>query len=216
LDIDEYLDLDGQTLAHIVKEEPGDKFHFHWLMTVNDGISDSTKGFLNIGSKNSFKTMCKTVLIKEWKNSHNFKTISYVEPVISKYNIIHMFGRSFNDMLIKCFYGNIYRNKQKNNSNTDLKRALKSANPNDIPNRLKMMAVISRVNKPVLLNDEIIKHIKYDLAYESTLLNMIRDEEKSLILAKYNIFRNSLEYKSQVSNYLSVGLRGVNFDDLKI
>ena len=96
-----------------------------------------------------------------------------------------------------------------------LKSALEINNPNDIVNRLKMMAVIFRVKKHVGLNLNIFKNINYDLACESSLLNIHSHEEKALLFKKYTTFRNVLDYKNQVNNYLTSGINAVKLMILK-
>jgi hypothetical protein len=218
LDIDEYLDISTYgSFNALLKHEPGEKHHFYWLISTHDGLSNPAKGFHNKFAKRPFKTMCKTSIISGWKNSHDFLTKVPVTPVFSKCSVVHLFGRSFNDMLIKCFYGAGYGNEEKTASEKDLETAIHSTDVNAIPSRLKMMALISRVRKSVVLNRKVLKHLDYDYALETALLDsMLEPHQISHIYTKYTKFRDAMDYNTQVKQYFVRGLGGIDFEDLKV
>jgi len=215
VDIDEYLDIaPHKNICTLVTNEPCEKYHFYWLISTCDGISNSTKGFHCRFSKKPFKTMCKTDLIAGWKDSHDFFTKVPVKPTFTKYSLVHFFGRTFNDMLIKSFYGKGYANKHKHTSEEELEQTVNSANISAIPTRLKMMALISRVRKSVNINPSILNELQFDINLEMALLDMLTEQNKTNIYAKYTIFRNNLDYQTQIKQYFEKGLSGVKWDDL--
>jgi len=218
LDIDEYLDIGSNaTFGDFLKSEPGEKYHFYWVITTNDGISNPAKGFDNKFSKRAYKTMCKTSLIAGWKDSHNFLTKVPIAPTFSKYNVIHFFGRTFNDMLIKSFYGKGYLNKDKNASLKDLETTIHSENINALPTRLKMMALISRVRKSITINKKIANHLDFDLTLETALLDeLLQAHQLSSIYRKYSQFRKNMDYTTHIKPYFISGLSGIRFADLKV
>jgi hypothetical protein len=213
LDVDEFLDIYPlKNIKGILKDEPGDKYHFNWVIKVNDGFSNNVKGYKNTGSKKPYKTMCRTALINRWEGSHDFITTREITPVKSKYRLIHHYGRTFNDMLIKCIYGKGMSNKDKNTSLAEVLKDIRSNDINDIPNRFKMMAIVSRIPKTVSIKlESIYKYIDYNL--EAELLEKIAYSEKKRLAEKYEVFRERLDNK-QLEVYLSKGMSQINFKNL--
>lgn len=208
VDIDEYLDI--KNIKTILTEEKADKYHFFWNITVNDGFSEETKGFDARFSKKPFKTMCRTKNIKYWKDSHNCYTTSNTISIESKYKLIHYYGRSFNDIVIKCIYGKNYNNKQKITAIEKIVKSIHSPDVNDLPNRLKMLAIVSRIPK----RKDVMKNpIKIDYKLEKELLENYDIES---LFAKYIKFRKQLDFKTQVSQYFNMGLSGINFKTLQV
>ena len=207
VDIDEYLDI--KNIKQIFTEEKADKYHFYWNITVQDGFSDETKGFDAHFSKKPYKTMCRTKNIKYWKDSHNCYTTSNTTTKESKYKLVHYYGRSFNDIVIKSIYGKNYNNRQKITSLEEIMQSIQSPNVNDLPNRLKMLAVVSRVPKT---NDIMKIPIKIDYKLEKKLL---QDFNTDALFAKYKKFRKQLDC-NQVSQYFKQGLSGIDFKALRV
>jgi hypothetical protein len=153
--------------------------------------------------------MCRTALIDRWEGSHNFLTKRETTPVKSKYRLIHHYGRTFNDILIKCIYGKGMSNKDKNTSLKEVLKDIRSDDINDIPKRFKMLAIVSRVPKTVNIKlESIYKYIDYDL--ETELLKKINSSEKNRLQEKYEVFRKRLDYK-HVEVYHTKGMSKVNF-----
>jgi hypothetical protein len=215
LDIDEFLDISPlKNIKDILKDEPGDKYNFNWIIKVNDGFSNNEKGYNKTSSKKPFKTMCRTALIDRWEGSHNFITKRETIPVKSKYRLIHHYGRTFNDILIKCIYGKGMLNKDKNTSLDEVLKDIRSDDVNDIPNRFKMLALVSRVPKTVNVKlESIYEYIDYDL--ENELLKIIDSTEKKRLLEKYEVFRERLDYK-QIEVYYTKGMSKVNFKTIVV
>jgi len=215
VDVDEFLDISPhKTIAKALKEEPGSKFHFYWHITVNDGLSNPARAFDAHFSSKPHKTMCKTSLIKTWKDSHNCETLSPVLTIKSRFPLIHCYGRSFNDILIKCMTGRNYVNKQKNTNIGEIIRAATTSSVNNIPNRIKMLALVSRVPKPLDIKPPNYASIDHDA--EQQLIDIIGQDKRNILFEKYKQFRAGLDMGAQVSQYYRRGLSGITWDALEV
>jgi len=215
VDVDEFLDIrPHKSIKALLKAEPGAKYHFYWNITVNDGLSNPKRAFDAHFSSKPYKTMCKTSLIKTWKDSHNCETLSPTPVVKSKFPLIHSYGRSFNDILIKCILGKNYVNKQKNTNLREILNATKTSSVNDIVNRLKMLAVVSRVPKPLHIHPPNYAAIDHDA--ENQLIDIIGQDKRDILYEKYVQFRTGLDLDTQVSQYYKRGLSGITWDTLEV
>jgi hypothetical protein len=217
VDIDEFLDLGvGNTIKMLFKTVSYDKYHFTWAIVVNDGLTATDSASLGQTHRNKpWKTMCKTSIIEEWVGAIDVKTKSGVDGHHSKYNLIHYWGRSYNDLLIKSIYGNGFKDA-KCCSLDNIIKYVDDVNVNSIPNRLKMMAVLSRCHKTIRLNnDYCLKYIELDKE-EALLTDVITMDQRERMFKKYTEFKNRLDYTTHIEPYFSKGLLGIEWDDVVV
>ena len=217
VDIDEFLDLKPHNdIQVLLREAKSEKQHFCWAITVNDGFSMTsyaTRG--QTRRSNPWKTMCKMSCIDKWDGSHDVFTKEPIVGEISKYKLIHYWGRNFNDILIKSIYGSGLKNA-KSTSLDNVKQNIYSDDINSLPNRFKMLALLSRCKKDIFLEtDYCLKYI--DLEKESELINsVITLEERNKLYKKYVEYKNKLDYETQVAEYFQKGLLGMDWDSLVV
>ena len=207
VDIDEFLDV--KSIKDTIEEEKAEKIHFKWAITVFDNINDTTKGVTGMARKNKpYKTICKTDSIASFtSNGHDFDTNKPVKDVVSKYNLIHYWGRSFNDILIKIIYGNGLKNIKTSSSN-DLLKKLEDPSIHSIPVRLKMMALLSRLEKTIPLYNNYITN-KIEITKEDELVySVISTEQQKQIYERYLEFRKAFDYEKIKELYYKEGLLG--------
>jgi len=217
VDIDEFLDLTPHNdIRVLLSEAKSEKQHFSWAITVNDGFS--TTDYATSGQthrNNPWKTMCKLSCIDKWDGSHDVFTKEPIVGEISKYKLIHYWGRNFNDILIKSTYGGGLKNA-KSSSLDNVKKNIYSTDINSLPNRFKMLAVLSRCKKDIYLKtDYCLKYI--DVEKESELINnVITLEERNKLYKKYVEYKNKLDYETHVAMYFQKGLLGIDWDSLVV
>lgn len=216
-DIDEYLDLEPHNDIHVViQEAKSEKQHFKWAITVNDGFSSNNHATYGQSHRNRpWKTMCKTSLIEGWNGSHDVVTKGNIQGEISKYNLIHYWGRNYNDILIKLIYGNAFKDA-KSSSLDEVKQYIGIDNVNFLPNRLKMFAVLSRCNKEIFLPiDYCLQYI--DFKKESELLDcMVSIEDRDRLFKKYVEFMQKIDYAKHVEPYFKKGLLGIDWESMTV
>jgi hypothetical protein len=217
VDIDEFLDLTPHNdIRVLLTEAKSEKQYFSWAITVNDGISTTSYATRGQTRRNHpWKTMCKVSCIDKWDGSHDVFTKEPIVGEISKYKLIHYWGRNFNDILIKSIYGSGLKNA-KSSSLDNVKKNIYSDNLNSLPNRFKMLAVLSVCKKDIFLEtDYCLKYI--DIEKESELINsVITLEERDKLYKKYVEYKNKLDYERFVKEYFQKGLLGMDWDTLVV
>jgi hypothetical protein len=176
---------------------------------VYDQISDTTNGARGMTHRNKpYKTLCKTSLIKNFtSNGHDFETNKPTEEVISEFNLVHYWGRSFNDILIKVIYGNKFKNI-KSGKLDELLDTINIGKNTNIPVRLKMLAMLSKLDKSVPLPNDYIKD-KIDLEKEQGLIvTNISIKQRELIYDRYKKFREEFDIEKYQGLYYKTGLQG--------
>ena len=215
IDIDEFLDV--RSIKEVITSEDADKIHFPWAITVNDGVSDVSKACYGMTHRNKpYKTLCrKTKIVRFISNGHDFETLDGVKEVISSRLLIHYWGRTFEDILLKALYANGFNNA-KNSTIPEVMAAVADNNVNLLPNRLKMFAVLSRLEKTIHLdNDYSLRFI--DKAKEAELLSaLVTNEQRDKLYAKYKNFRLGLDYEKHMRPYYNLGLLGFNWTEMKV
>jgi hypothetical protein len=220
VDIDEYLDLEPHnSIQEVLNETVAERQHFNWAVTVNDKISDNSFATYGQTHRNRpWKTMCKTSVIKAWNGAHDVIPNREITSFYSKYKLIHYWGRNYNDILIKSIYGNAFKdaNVAKTSSLEELKKYMQNDNINSLPNRLKMLAVLSRCEKHIKLDkDYCLQFIDYEK--EAELLDCVTtQEERDKLYLRYVEFRNKLDYESQVKPYFKKGLLGIDWNTIVV
>jgi hypothetical protein len=215
IDIDEFLDV--SSIKEVITSENADKIHFPWAITVNDGVSDIAKACYGMTHRNKpYKTLCKKdKIVKFISNGHDFETLDGVKEIISSHLLIHYWGRTFEDILLKALYANGFNNA-KNSTISEVMTAVADNNINLLPNRLKMFAVLSRLEKTIHLDkDYSLRFI--DKTKEAELLSaLVTNDQRDKLYAKYTKFRSALDYEKQVRPYYNLGLLGFNWAEMKV
>ena len=216
IDIDEFLDLGLNNIKTLFQESLYDKYHFNWAIVVNDGLTSTKVASMGQTHRNKpWKTMCKTSIIEEWVGAIDMKTKTGIEGHHSKYNLIHYWGRSYNDLLIKSIYGNGFKDA-KSCSLESVIKYVDDPDVNELPNRLKMMAVLSRCDKTINLdNDYCLKYTVVNKE-ESLLRGVISLDQRQRLYTKYVEFRQKLDYKIHIAPYFQLGLLGIEWDNIKV
>ena len=194
VDVDEFLEVaPHETIQdYIAATGCADKYTFGWLLNVNDDLSKNTDAF----EGKSAKQMCKRSLIKSIHN-HSITPLGKVIEAPRVNILIHYWGRTFDDMIIKCIYG-----AHKDRKTTSLERMNKDVSNNRIPNRFKMMAVLSRRIKTIHVQDYVTDKINYPL--EAELAAPFKQKEKLIEL--YKKYMENLDYDQHVAIYGDVNL----------
>ena len=213
IDIDEFLEIAPYpNILDLVLSTNASKIHFHWAITVNDGISDITKACTGMTHrKKPYKTLCRTEDITKFtSNGHDFATRRQVREVFSENYLIHYWGRTYNDILLKAIYANGFKNA-KVNTLEEVLSFIDNPDVNALPNRLKMLAMLSRLDKPIeLVNNYSINYIDY--AKEAELLyGPLTHLQRDTLYAKYANFRNNMDISKYRDYYYECGLLGFDW-----
>jgi hypothetical protein len=211
IDNDEFLEIAPYTnILTLIKTINADKIHFPWAITVNDGMNDMTKGCRGMTHrKKPFKTICRTDQIANFtSNGHDFDTKTEINGEIhSKFPLIHYWGRTFNDILLKAIYANGFKNC-KDSSLDEIVSCLNNPDPKALPVRFKMLAFLSRLDKSIdLSNNYILDYIEY--SKEAELIYPIFSHiQRDALYVKYVNYRNNLDYIKIKDMYYKTGLQG--------
>lgn len=204
VDIDEFLYLkkgifDYKFIQDLIKDYPADKYIFDWIMVVNDGICNKESGFIK-------KKMGKVMV----KSSAGISSILCHDIILKKKDpkifydniyILHYWGRSMNDIIVKCIYGNLPDKKT-----TNLEEIIKNLENNILPVRFKLMALLSKTKKEIRIPNYVAD--KIDVKLESQLINRFYLQDKLLELYKNYIDKldNKLleEYQNENNTLLKI------------
>ncbi len=189
VDIDEflYLKLEDKVYINIqdfIGEHQYEKYKFDWLMVINDGISNKERGFVrpDVG-KIMVKTSCGLARFKchdIFTNKKNLKTFQ------GNMYVLHYWGRTFNDIVIKCLYG-----KLPNNKTTNLDEMNLDVRKKRLPVRFKLMALLSIGKKDIKIPNFVINKIDFNKENELvTVFDKIGDLQEI-----YREYVSKLNYK---------------------
>ena len=210
IDIDEFLEIYPLcTIKDVIHESNTEKIHFNWAITVFDNISGTLRGAKGMTNRNKpFKTLCKRDIIHKFTgNGHDFETTTQTTGMISKYHLIHYWGRSFDDILIKIIYGNGLKNA-KSSSLEELNNAMLVDSIHSMPVRLKMLALLSKMEKPIQLEKNYIEN-NIDLPKENELIyNVLSKQQRDAAFNRYNAFKENLDIVKYTEIYYKTGLFG--------
>jgi hypothetical protein len=210
IDIDEYLDIHPfESINHLVEHINCDKIHFNWAITVFDGNCDTNLACRGMTHrKKPFKTLCKTALIKNFtSNGHDFDTVTPVNSVESTNYLIHYWGRTFNDILIKIIYGDRFKDL-KSSKLQELLDMIEYNSNKFIPVRLKMLALLSRLNKTIPLPRDFISGKINKEKEDELVLSKLSKDQVQIIYERYNVFREMFDINKHEVNYYKLGLQG--------
>ena len=210
IDVDEFLDIyPYNSINDLIKDINHDKIHFNWAITVFDGLCETNLGCRGMTHRNKpYKTLCKTAIIKNFtSNGHDFETFTSIDGVKSNNHLIHYWGRTFNDILIKIIYGDKFRNI-KSGKLQELIEMIENNSSKFIPVRLKMLAMLSRLDKTIPLTRNFISG-KINNEKENELINSKLSKDQCLkIYERYTKFREEFDINKYEANYYKLGLQG--------
>jgi DNA-dependent RNA polymerase auxiliary subunit epsilon len=210
IDIDEFLDIyPYNSINNLIEDINHDKIHFNWAITVLDGHCDTNLACRGMTHRNKpFKTLCKTAIIKNFtSNGHDFETLISIAGIKSTNYLIHYWGRTFNDILIKIIYGDRFKNI-KSGKLQELIDMIEYNSSTFIPVRLKMMAMLSRLDKTIPLTRNYISgKINKDKETE-LIVSKLTGEQCAQIYKRYTKFREDFDINKYEANYYKVGLQG--------
>ena len=223
-DADEFLIFNNKTRLKDYIQDCPDQVLFGWYFAINDKKN-------NLGTNNIFKNIIpmdnhKCLVRKEiiyslvdhrcvpiyLKDKMEAKGMGYVEYMRREENkdpfernayIIHYWSRSFEDTLMKMIYQqfkaeHFFRVNKKYSSAQSVKENILH---NELPYRLKILAFMANMKKPIKINKIF---IKIDREYEQKLLDSFIN--KNDLNAIYNAY---IEYKNEITK-----LKSIDVDDI--
>jgi hypothetical protein len=186
VDVDEFLNIKPPDKIQNIIDEKYNYYEFFWLMCPNDTHNMLDKNNVYAFESNFCKPMALTktiILIREHKMILKI-------PIENKYkdvNLIHYWGRTFNDVLLKSLHHQIKSAKYScyNNLISDLSN-------NTIPPRFKLLALLMRCEKNIKLENYLVK-IDFDM--ERELLKDIPLEVITKLHETYQNYKRNLDQK---------------------
>ncbi len=190
VDADEFLDVsECGTIQEFIRQNPSPVYRFQWLIANDDGICDPQLAFEGITGKQ----MCLTDLIAGI-NCHDFKLSRKLErgSILTKYMLTHYWGRSFRDIMIKS----VGQKNLRNAKNGSLEGLRKCRSPNDLPGRFKILATMSRIEKPI----RVASLVNIDGEMENKIVcSQFGEGDEARIFELYQNYRESLDYEKHVA-----------------
>lgn len=190
VDVDEFLNVSPHgSIQGFIHARPVPVYCFRWLIANNDGICDPALAFQGVAGKQ----MCRTDHIKNI-NCHDFGFNREVQTksIFAGYLLIHYWGRSFRDILIKT----VSQVNLKTSKNASVPKLKTCGSPGELPGRFKAMAAMSRVEKAI----SVPRFVGIDTRLEEQIVRSLFDEKHEAVLfAYYQQYRDSLDYSRQVS-----------------
>jgi hypothetical protein len=199
IDIDEFLNIHPPNKIQNIINEKYRYYEFTWLMCPND-----TDNLLNknnifvVKDKINHKSMTLTEIIQEI-NEHDFVLKTPIEDRYKDANLIHYWGRTFNDVLLKSLHHQI--RSVKYSCYNDLIADLAN---NTIPPRFKLLALLMRNGRNIKLDNYF---MKIDFNMERELLKDIPLEVITKLRGIYRNYKRNLDRK-HISLYPHKGLFG--------
>lgn len=175
LDPDEFLMLSsGLTLDALAAQcEESGGLRMQWVMAPCDrDPAARRRGYLGHAGKH----IARADRIELVYSTHTFKIIDRVPLQLDEFDsadarIVHYWGRSFTDAVLKCLYfANFDARKQ-----SSIAEVLAVTSPATLPKRLKVLAVLNAHDRDVVIPDFLAGAIDEDL--ESALLYRLIDDE---------------------------------------
>lgn len=197
IDADEFLNIYPHTkIQEFIRSKHVPCFVFRWMINVNDGILPIDTGVLGFGTK----MMCKTSLIQKMID-HEIHTKHPVERTNCGQILLHYWARSFNDILIKSIYGSAFHDSKSSNLN-GVKGSIKNGK---LPNRFKMMALLSCCTKKKTIPNHI--HSVIDTDLESKLISGLSKSEYDRLYSIYQAYRTKINKPNLINMYESGKVR---------
>lgn len=187
IDIDEYLQIRNLkdfciTLKN--QEREIDAISFIWYMNFNDSITDNSS--LEIVTKKWTEGKClfKTKNITKINDHMCYSDNKRLLVIQSNIMLLHLWSRSFNDVIIKTI------NQRFNDvKSSNLDTLLSSLENNNISKRLKILAYVKNIENDVkLTTKESILNINYEKE-KDLVFNSISKEAYNKLYKIYNLYR---------------------------
>jgi hypothetical protein len=178
VDADEFLNIKPPDKIQNVIDKKYDYYEFFWLMCPNDTHNMLDKNNAFAFESNFSKPMALTKTIKSIKEHKMILKI----PIENKYrntNLIHYWGRTFNDMLLKSLYHQFKDSKYSNYNNL-----ISDLSNNTIPPRFKLLALLMRCEKNIKLENYLVK-VDFDMEKE-----LLKDIPLEVITNLHDIYQN--------------------------
>jgi hypothetical protein len=197
LDADEFIYLGkGEKIADFLTRRKPVYGYMQWVMTPRDFSRDTlSTGF----EAHAGKTFARRDSMVAIRGPHWFDMKDDIESV--EYNDIkfaHYWGRSFEDILIKCVYQNL-----ENKKTTSLREMEDLLREGKLPERLRLLASLVSHNRttpvPTVQNDFL------NTETEERLLQVCTQTFRDDIKALYISYKEKLDYKQHVAIYPRCG-----------
>ena len=206
-DVDEYFySVNDLNISDAIESlDKPDYVYMSWIMAPSD-FNDTTRtqGFLG----HTGKAIARRTYINKVLNPHTFLMNQFSAPGskplkiykgkdfnTSDIYLVHYWGRSFSDILLKCIYHE--HMGIKTSSVDELKNAGKSGS---LPQRLKFLAVLNLHKRFITLPDFILNKVDHNLENE-LITAFIHKDEIEAIKKAYEIYKSALDYKKHVAIY---------------
>jgi hypothetical protein len=198
IDVDEFLYLDGGvTIGQWLQERQINACVMPWVMSPRDFRipSGPLTGFLgHIG-----KRLARTSLVKGIAGPHAFEA----DPALrfcrdDHLHLVHYWGRSFEDIVIKCIYQMLPGRKR--SSLGEMQALLKTRR---LPERLRVLASLTRHKHDIELRHD--NHPLCDEELERELLAVASPDFLAELESTYREYRESLDYSGHVATYPGLG-----------
>jgi hypothetical protein len=198
VDVDEFIYLDTtKRLGEYLRDSNLPTCNMKWIMSPRDFYPQvgPITGFMG----HTGKRLAKTSLIQGIANPHAFETDSALrfrpDPAI---HLVHYWGRSFEDILIKCVYQNLPNRKR--SSLSEMQTLMKTR---QLPERLRVLASLTRHEADVRLRHE--NHVLIDPDLEQELLAVCGGDFLADIAAVYREYKSALRYDAHIGSYPGIG-----------
>lgn len=188
IDIDEYLqitDLKDFCITMKKQDKEIDGILFNWYMNFNDNVIQEDN-VLEIKSKKWTEGKClfKTKNITQINDHMCYSNIKKLFIIPSNIMLLHLWSRSFNDVIIKSIN---QRFNDIKSSNLDI--LLSSLKNNNIPKRFKILAYLKNIESDFkLTTKESILNINYQKEND-LVFNSINHKDYNKLVKLYNLYR---------------------------
>lgn len=194
VDVDEFLYVAGDaSLKDLISEANSPGFMMRWIMSPRD--FDDPHGKITGFRGHAGKKIARTNLITGISGPHGF---AYAENVTlgrdKRLQLVHYWGRSFNDIVIKCMYQMLPNSKR--SSIAEMETLLESGK---LPERLRVLASLVRHDQNVVLDVE--QRSVANTELEQELLSVVSRDFLDNLEAVYRKFKADLVYETQVAVY---------------
>jgi hypothetical protein len=198
IDVDEFVYIDGnKPISLFLKERRIDACHMKWVMSPRDFDTPSgpLSGFIgHIG-----KRLARTSLVRGVSGPHGFDADPNLRFRRDRHlHLVHYWGRSFEDIVIKCMYQMLLGEKR---SSLDEMQALLKVRK--LPHRLRVLASLTRHKHDVVLSHS--NHKLFDEELQRELLSSVSPDFLAELEGVYREYKDSLDYRRHVATYPELG-----------
>lgn len=185
IDVDEFLDIYPPNKIQNVINDKYNYYKFKWLFYPNENDTVTKNGYAFIGTAS--KSMVLTKAIKSIGDHDSILNNGIIKKIKSNTPyLVHYWGRSFNDILLKSIYGKFNDNKK--SSYDDI---IQNISKNTIPPRLKLLAllmVLKKYKRQIKIGKDL---MIIDLAFEKKLLEIMPAEKIEKLKSIYHNYKKN-------------------------